>query len=314
MSNLHEADVNSALLSIYECAIDPNQFDGFLSKMEAWLSNEATSEDVSKVEAVSEPVWQNVTKSHAQLAGLDKKPGKKPIFVLDGFRRSETPNFPDAWHDFQRTVQASDLTRLTAWMKTSPDGGETLFRRVDAGGKMSVYLAKKIDGRVQITDTETKLGAAVEAILIESFGVTHSEMSVLRHLVAGKAGKDISQVLGKSPETIRSQIKSLSQKLSVHRQQDIQRLVGDIQTQRDHMDDLAPPPAEGVQRKVMRDAGRLLFYTTYGSDKGFPVLICPDFSGGSHLPKGTAKAFQDHGLKALVLTRAGYGASDPVDL
>lgn len=46
----------------------------------------------------------------------------------------------------------------------------------------------------------------------------------------------------------------------------------------------------------------------------FPVVVCTDFSSGSHLPRGTKDAFEQAGLKAIALTRAGYGASDDVDL
>lgn len=52
---------------------------------------------------------------------------------------------------------------------------------------------------------------------LASLGVTRRELQVLELLAAGKANKEIAQALGVSPNTIKSQIASLFQKLEVQR-------------------------------------------------------------------------------------------------
>ena len=52
---------------------------------------------------------------------------------------------------------------------------------------------------------------------LASLGVTQRELQVLELLAAGKANKEIAQALGVSPNTIKTQIASLYQKLDVQR-------------------------------------------------------------------------------------------------
>ncbi len=52
---------------------------------------------------------------------------------------------------------------------------------------------------------------------LAALGVTRRELQVLELLAAGKANKEIAQTLGVSPNTIKSQIASLFQKLEVQR-------------------------------------------------------------------------------------------------
>jgi DNA-binding CsgD family transcriptional regulator len=52
---------------------------------------------------------------------------------------------------------------------------------------------------------------------LASLGVTPRELQVLELLAGGKANKEIAQALGVSPNTIKTQIASLYQKLDVQR-------------------------------------------------------------------------------------------------
>jgi len=55
------------------------------------------------------------------------------------------------------------------------------------------------------------------AAAIASLGITTREEQVLALLAAGKANKEIAQALGVSPNTIKTQVASLYQKLEVQR-------------------------------------------------------------------------------------------------
>ena len=52
---------------------------------------------------------------------------------------------------------------------------------------------------------------------LSSLGITHREQQVLALLAAGKSNKEIAQSLGVSPNTVKTQIASLYQKLEVQR-------------------------------------------------------------------------------------------------
>lgn len=313
MGHRREEDVNTTLLALYGCAVDPEQMPNFLAAMEDWLQNTASDEGILKIEAVSEPLWKNLTASYIALAAQNQPTHAVPQFSLDGFHATTDLADLARWHRFCDTVYADDVTRLRDWMASAQGGGSTLIRSVGDEGATRVYIVTRTAAAFQVTDTQTELSDAVEAILVDSFGISHSEMTVLRNLVIGQSVQDISAALGKSPETIRSQVKSLSQKLSVKRQQDIQRIIGSIEKQAGVASPIAPLPSGGKVSHVIRENGRKLFYTTYGPKNGFAVLVCPDFSGGSHLPKGTAKSCALDGLRAIVLTRSGYGMSGGVD-
>jgi len=254
-------DVNSALLALYECALDPDQFPAFLVTMEAWLQNHASPDAVTRIETASDPIWKKLTVSH--MAQLEQARAADTVFVLRDYGYATQASAQTDWDCFADTIHADDLTRLRNWMGTARDGATTLVRAAGGQGAGTVYLITRTDGLYHVTDT-------------------HSELS------------------------------SLAQKLSVKRQQDIQRLVGNIEkhTRDDGIN--TATNQEGTRAQITRDGGRVLTYACYGPKSGAAVVLCPDFSGGSHLPKGTAKACADHGLRVIVLTRAGYGRSGAV--
>lgn len=55
------------------------------------------------------------------------------------------------------------------------------------------------------------------AAAIASLGLTLREQEVLAHLAAGRSNKEIAQKLGVSPNTVKTQVASLYQKLAVQR-------------------------------------------------------------------------------------------------
>lgn len=60
-------------------------------------------------------------------------------------------------------------------------------------------------------------GFEKNAAAIASLGLTPREQEVLTQLAAGKSNKEIAQKLGVSPNTVKTQIASLYQKLEVQR-------------------------------------------------------------------------------------------------
>lgn len=76
---------------------------------------------------------------------------------------------------------------------------------------LGVWAGFKLAPRRQAAPFEPN-GAAVAAL-----GLTRREQQVLALLAAGKANKEIAQALGVSPNTIKTQIASLYQKLEVQR-------------------------------------------------------------------------------------------------
>ena len=54
-------------------------------------------------------------------------------------------------------------------------------------------------------------------VALASLGITQREEQVLAHLAAGKSNKEIASKLGVSPNTVKTQIASLYQKLEVQR-------------------------------------------------------------------------------------------------
>lgn len=278
--------------------------------MEAWLSFEATPQGLMSIEAVSDPLWETLTDLHVTRIAPAQKAAEKSRFDLGLTGQPRDTSQRPEWEAFQGTVFAEDLTLMSSWMMIASVGAETLIRAAEPDRPTQVFLISKTESGFQVVNTETELSLSVETILGDSFSFSDKEMAVLRKLVVGGTVQSISIALGKSKETVRSHIKSVSQKLSVNRQQDIQRVIDNIQTSTG-ADDSAELASLGL-REIKRGGGRRLFYRVYGPDAGFPVVICTDFSGGSYLPGGTAEALAAVGLKAIVLTRAGYGASDAV--
>lgn len=152
--------------------------------------------------------------------------------------------------------------------------------------------------------------------LSEAFGLTTTEIDLLRQLAEGHSIRDIADLRSRSHETVRAQVKSLLSKTSTRSQLELVRLaLATVEALQGEDTGTKPTVAlpELVEPRTLslRD-GRSLEYLVTGDPNGRPVLFLPmDFGFVRWPPAAEDEARRRH-LKIIVPIRAGYGRSSPV--
>lgn len=153
------------------------------------------------------------------------------------------------------------------------------------------------------------------AALEESFGLSQTEIEVLRLLAEGYSPADIAERRRRSVETVRVQIKSLQARTGTRSQQELLRLtLAMIENLSDQASPEGPSnaPKPLSPRRLALPQGRQLDYLILGDPEGRPVLFIPlDLGFVRWTPLAEAEA-ERRGLKVIVPIRPGYGGSSPV--
>ncbi|RDC58935.1 hypothetical protein HME9302_00111 [Alteripontixanthobacter maritimus] len=148
---------------------------------------------------------------------------------------------------------------------------------VQRSGRMSDPLAPALILRSCVTEWN-EFGSD---LLVEAFGLTQAEVEILKSLCGGMNTADIAEERGRSPETVRRQIKAIMAKSDIHSQSDLMRLVTGILNLCGHRTRQLPAGASAAfapndgylfdQSDV--GGGRQVEYIRYGDLKGVPVLL-----------------------------------------
>ena len=137
-------------------------------------------------------------------AGRVRLPGEAPQAAL---RAMCAPRY-EGPHSASFTVEALHLTLV----------------RISRGGVIGLFDDCGVAVLAQ-ADPSGERGMSPDAIRV-TFGLTPAEMRVLQAVIAGQTTDKIAQYFARSPETIRSQIKSIYQKTGSSGRMALMRLVG----------------------------------------------------------------------------------------
>lgn len=261
------------------------------------------------------------------------QPGRVLFGLQAGMPLSELPLCAPDLTALTRSVRAclagsdgrAPLLRL-ALDATEPDKDGTADR--DEPRPLLVRLHRVEDGEgrklVRVVTSELLWPPALDDTLARSFGLTASEIDVLRGLSRSLSPREIAVLRGRSVETVRAQVKSLLQKTSTRSQGDVVRLalsamdVSDPATAKQSTgrrwsggsgsNGIAPSPF----RTLERPEGRRMEYLVLGDPRGRPVLYFCGVFGFCRLPAAAEADLARRGIRLIVPVRPGYGGSDPL--
>ncbi|WP_104016988.1 helix-turn-helix transcriptional regulator [Roseovarius nitratireducens] len=159
-------------------------------------------------------------------------------------------------------------------------------------------------------------------ILRQAFDLTRAEGDILCHLVDCRSIAEIAAGRGRSPDTIRAQIKSILAKTETHSQLELVRLalsMIDMTT----ATVTSPPARQGVtcahpdhevsaDRTLVAPDGRRVAWMVLGDMAGRPLLYLPMDFGLVRWPASAEAEARARGLRVIVPLRPGYGSSDMV--
>lgn len=182
---------------------------------------------------------------------------------------------------------------------------------------LRLYRPRTETAFILCTTSEISWPSGFAAQMQQSFGLSATEIELLRHLTEGYSVSDIAQMRSRSSETVRVQVKSLLAKTGARSQIELVRLAlasvealqGPDSAETVGDEDIAEPAP--MRSAILRD-GRRMQYLVLGDPEGRPVLFLPIDLGFVRWPAAAEAEARRRKLKVIVGVRAGYGASDPV--
>lgn len=307
MNQGDDIELTTTLLGLYECAVTPEKYPDLAEHLEACLAGEPDASVLDRLENHSGTIWEKAV----DLFLAAEKDATEAGRVLE-IPLAATGARPAALEGLLDRLRADDAIRFRALLDAPAlgadgAGADDLLLRAAAGGDGAeeIYLARREGGAIRVFRLRSELAPEVEALMISQFGITHSELQILRGLALGKTFKEIARDGGKSIETIRSQAKSTAAKMGLSRQTEISATLASLsRIASSH----GQPGASGLSRLRLSD-GRSIAYDLAGDSSGEPVLFVHDFSSSCRWPRSVIAQIARANIHLLSPSRAGYGHS-----
>lgn len=166
-----------------------------------------------------------------------------------------------------------------------------------------------------VVSTELVWPEGFETTVQEAFGLTLAEVDIVRGIALGLPVKEIAEARGRSPETVRTQVRSILGKTETHSQSELVRVVLGLmdvaQVAPVEMELPASSTLAHLPVKALRTAeGRRLEWVEFGDPKGAPLLYMHLDFGFSRWPAAAEQAARHRAIRVIVPYRAGFGRSD----
>lgn len=199
------------------------------------------------------------------------------------------------------------------------------FRLTTSGRPIVVRLTpieQEVGGEAHVLAVTNELAwpEGLSATVREAFGLTGTEVEVLRALVEGAGIAEIAEMRGRSRETVKTQIRSILSKTETRAQAELIRItlgLMDVVVTTEHKAALKTlRGGNGLRERPFRSLqsadGRRADHIVIGDENGRPVLFFPQDYGLIRWPASAEAAAERRGLKVIVPIRPGYGHSTPV--
>ncbi|GAB5449654.1 hypothetical protein [Gymnodinialimonas sp.] len=297
-------DLGTVLLSFYECLTDPAQLDALMEMLTSWLDDDDGALVSPKLDYHADQAWR--------LLGELSEPDAPTAVPGDAL---ETSHFEDAQAvvaAVQGQIRPEDLVRLQGWLATDTDAetGALLLRLFEKNATELVILSRDATtGAFQTKRTGENFQAVISKFVADSFELSHAEFLLLQELLLGGTLREISDRLGKSWETTRSQVKTLTNKLGVSSQADILRMANQAATLMPARPSGAAPAARATLHKLERPDGRTLVYEIDGPPSDKTLVFLHGMTQGRHWPENGRKQARARGWRVIRISRAGRGGS-----
>lgn len=294
-------DLGTVLLSFYECLTDPNQLDSLMDMLTSWLDDNDGALVSPKLDYHADQAWR--------LLGVIADPDDLSPNASDALQMSHFDNAKAVEAALQSQIRPEDLDRVRAWLSSDTQTGALLLRVFDDDATELVIVSRDAttDGYLS-KRTGRDFQSIISKFVADSFELSHSEFILLQELLLGGTLREISDRLGKSWETTRSQVKTLTNKLGVNSQADILRLANQaamlIPTEAPK---IAPP--FGTLCKLERPDGRTIVYEVDGPRSANTLVFLHGMTQGRHWPDRARKQALARGWQVIRISRAGRGGS-----
>lgn len=294
------ASLEGAMLLLLRCLTDDRLALAAFEAVGSWLNEDADPLRLETLESYADHML-----SDALLAHLTE-PAAEDV----EFRQIGDVGSSDA---LMNRIAPEDRSRLLEFIADDGADGEILLRSHEEGDAPTrICHALRSGDRLELRFERQTLLETTEIALRANFRLTDAEMVVIRGLVQGERPRDIAKRLGKSYETVRSQIKSIGDKLGASTHGEIVSAARAADEMMARSSRRSALPAEARGRLARAPDGRVIEYDVFGATEGRTLLYFHDFLGGRHWPGAAEAEARARGFRVVSPSRAGFGRSSPV--
>lgn len=148
-----------------------------------------------------------------------------------------------------------------------------------------------------------------DQVLQRLFGLTEAETRVARETLNGTSLPELAEEMGRSVDTLRTQMKSIRRKTFTANQTQLVRIMTGLEA-------LSGPerpdsPADENGAFLSLPGGRRLQYFLLGPPGGLPCVFFHNMLNGPMFPAPVHQALQRENIRLICPVRPGFGASDP---
>lgn len=289
-------------MAFYECLTDPGQLDTLMEMLTSWLDDEEGSVVTPKLDYHADRAWRLLGEiSEAEYQSSD---------VLEAHEQTRFESKTDVTAAIQDQIRPEDFQKLKEWLSLDSDAGALLLRVFEAQSTDLVVLSRDVKSGAYLSKrTGPNFQTIISKFVADSFELTNAELTLVQELLFGGTLREISGRLGKSWETTRSQVKTLTNKLGVNSQADILRMVNQAAT-------LMPSPRlkeatanDAKVGKLIRPDGRTLIYEVDGQGLDKTLVYLHGMTQGRHWPEKARSSARERGWRVVRISRAGRGLS-----
>ncbi len=300
--NHSNTELSAVLLAFYECLTDSNQLDTLMEMLTSWLDTEDTDVISPKLEYHADRAWKLL----AELS--DDELHEQTDWNFHGLTRfADKSEVKEAIRD---QLRDEDQARVTVWLE-SDVGADTLLLRVDEQQTTElVVLSRDVEnGGYFAKRSGPEFQTIISKFVADSFELTNAEFTLVQELLKGGTLREIAARLGKSWETTRSQIKTLTNKLGVKSQSDVLRMVNQAATLMPNQPSQTHSPQFSNCGQVERPDGRTIVYEVDGGPAERTLVFLHGMTQGRHWPEQARALAMSRGWRIVRISRAGRGPS-----
>ena len=303
-SSATSPDLGTVLLSFYECLTDPGQLDALMEMLTSWLDADEGGTVISpKLDHHADQAWH--------LLGEIMETDYAVSTDVDALKVTTFESAAAVEAAVKDQIRPEDYDKLTGWLSSDAPPTALLLRVVEEKSTELVILSRDTATESYLCKrTGADFQTVISKFVADSFELTHAEFVLVQELLLGGTLREIAARLGKSWETTRSQVKTLTNKLGVKSQADILRMVNQAATLMPAQPKAAVvSPTHAVAGKLTRPDGRTLVYEVDGPRTDKTLVFLHGMIQGRHWPEKARNLAIARGWQIVRISRAGRGGS-----
>lgn len=301
-------DFGSLLLSIYQCLTEPDHFRDMTVMLTSWLESEADPVQIVRFETHASELWEKL----GEVFVADRDTFQKADVAIS---LGATAFGNDQLGDYFDLMDVEDVARVKHWIKEGFETEPLMLVRLyteEPPSPRVACLRFLAEGQGGLFLTNDEFEDTVTQLFETNFSLSSREVQVLKKLVRGQTPKEIAASEGKSWETVRSQIKSITSKLGVSGQTDVIRMAAEAMTVKPKSSKGNSSSFEnaidGTRSLILRD-GRRLDYEVDNPGKSTVLLNFHCLTSGRHWSRRARSMAEQADLSTVRVSRAAFGKS-----